>query len=767
VEKQQQQQQRRSGEDQHQHQSGNAAKNVHLKSEITESSRLLLQPTVLTPLQPQSKPDLGVMYDLSGLGDGAGAGASSTNLYASGNSMASKELKKSVFVPRILPGAFQNISSRFFPSDYENESAGWSRGRKPQHQKQHGQHRYLSSGVQTQQIIRSERDGMPSRSLPSSPLKRIMSKESLTCNLSAHGDQSHGQRRKLFQNVEFEDSSKDDDISMSNSESDDGSGISHDNIAVDNANDATPMIANRRNISGISENTDVYNDPSNYKYGAATSKDANSSISIEDDVNYGGTEISPLLSQTASMGGHNMDKELGERRLQRDNPTPRFTSMSMSAVSTRTLTKRSIRHKIYLILTDLESSMFSAAICSFFVFLIAMSNVVIFMKTMNKFQYTPDECTFCDDFSFSESQALSSSYESEESFACKCPPEAIDWVNNVDQCIMALLTVEWVLRALCYDPPRNIDSSPPLPFSNCCRHLAKPYTILDALATFPYYLELYEDTIFDFLDGSGISYGHITCLRFLRSLRVFQMVRLGSQTSTFSAIVNVLAMAVSRFVYLLGFIAFGGMICASLAFWFERGEWRYTDLLDPPGWAWVRPSPNGLTEEISPFTSIIDALYWFMVTSTTVGYGDVYPTSPGGKIVAGFTMTLGVLCYALPVSIFSELWQRELKQLNAYTSVTSASASTEGHSVYNSNESRSDTTPPKIISTLTPVVENNNKRNSDSSQPSIGTNEENKRSESESIRVPRDDLLAIRCYMETIEDAQTKLKEILNKMEQS
>ena len=130
-------------------------------------------------------------------------------------------------------------------------------------------------------------------------------------------------------------------------------------------------------------------------------------------------------------------------------------------------------------------------------------------------------------------------------------------------------------------------------------------------------------------------------------------------------------------------------------------------------------------------------------------------------------MTLGVLCYALPVSIFSELWQRELKQLNAYTSVTSASASTEGHSVYNSNESRSDTTPPKIISTLTPVVENNNKRNSDSSQPSIGTNEENKRSESGSIRVPRDDLLAIRCYMETIEDAQTKLKEILDKMEQS
>ena len=130
-------------------------------------------------------------------------------------------------------------------------------------------------------------------------------------------------------------------------------------------------------------------------------------------------------------------------------------------------------------------------------------------------------------------------------------------------------------------------------------------------------------------------------------------------------------------------------------------------------------------------------------------------------------MTLGVLCYALPVSIFSDLWQRELKQLNAFTSVTGASSSTEGHSVYNSDESsRTDTTPPKIISTLTPLVEKHLKKNSDdSSQPSIRTNEENNLSESGSIRVSRDDLLAIRSYMETIEDAQTKLNEILNRIE--
>jgi len=37
-----------------------------------------------------------------------------------------------------------------------------------------------------------------------------------------------------------------------------------------------------------------------------------------------------------------------------------------------------------------------------------------------------------------------------------------------------------------------------------------------------------------------------------------------------------------------------------------------------------------------------DAIWWSLVTTTTVGYGDISPTSPGGRILAGFLMIIGI-----------------------------------------------------------------------------------------------------------------------------
>ena len=45
-----------------------------------------------------------------------------------------------------------------------------------------------------------------------------------------------------------------------------------------------------------------------------------------------------------------------------------------------------------------------------------------------------------------------------------------------------------------------------------------------------------------------------------------------------------------------------------------------------------------------------------------VGYGDTYPTTFGGKCVAAMAMMMGVLVIAFPVSVFSDLWSKELKK---------------------------------------------------------------------------------------------------------
>jgi voltage-gated potassium channel len=53
------------------------------------------------------------------------------------------------------------------------------------------------------------------------------------------------------------------------------------------------------------------------------------------------------------------------------------------------------------------------------------------------------------------------------------------------------------------------------------------------------------------------------------------------------------------------------------------------------------------------FGSIPEAMWWAIITLTTVGYGDAYPITPLGKIVAGVTALFGLVMLALPVGIIA------------------------------------------------------------------------------------------------------------------
>eukprot|EP00586_Coscinodiscus_wailesii_P007610 CAMPEP_0172520818 /NCGR_PEP_ID=MMETSP1066-20121228/292221_1 /TAXON_ID=671091 /ORGANISM="Coscinodiscus wailesii, Strain CCMP2513" /LENGTH=176 /DNA_ID=CAMNT_0013303631 /DNA_START=582 /DNA_END=1109 /DNA_ORIENTATION=- len=91
---------------------------------------------------------------------------------------------------------------------------------------------------------------------------------------------------------------------------------------------------------------------------------------------------------------------------------------------------------------------------------------------------------------------------------------------------------------------------------------------------------------------------------------------------------------------------------------------------------YVRIGADGVSEEPTPFTSIPAAFWWFIVTATTVGYGDAYPTSLAGKMVGTAAMLTGVLVIAFPVSVFSDLWSKELKKAGALDHLESESINT-------------------------------------------------------------------------------------------
>lgn len=62
------------------------------------------------------------------------------------------------------------------------------------------------------------------------------------------------------------------------------------------------------------------------------------------------------------------------------------------------------------------------------------------------------------------------------------------------------------------------------------------------------------------------------------------------------------------------------------------------------------------------FGSIPRALWWAIVTLTTIGYGDAYPITPLGKLLAGFVAVAGIGLIALPSGVlaaaFSEISRR-------------------------------------------------------------------------------------------------------------
>ena len=66
--------------------------------------------------------------------------------------------------------------------------------------------------------------------------------------------------------------------------------------------------------------------------------------------------------------------------------------------------------------------------------------------------------------------------------------------------------------------------------------------------------------------------------------------------------------------------------------------------------------------EPDSFGTFFDALYWAMVTLTTVGYGDIYPASDMGRVVSMLSSFMGIAIVALPTGIITAGFMSELNE---------------------------------------------------------------------------------------------------------
>jgi len=363
---------------------------------------------------------------------------------------------------------------------------------------------------------------------------------------------------------------------------------------------------------------------------------------------------------------------------------------------------------------------------------------------MSSFQYrpSPTECDFCRKYEgfhdAFEDYKIANSDGSDIVVECACPLRSYPYLERLLGFVLNFFAFEWLLRAVSYVPARP-RSDIIGKWGAWLKFLTSPTTLLDALAIWPYFFERYD------LPG-------LVSLRLLRLLRVFQLFRLGSYNSMFVSLTRVLYKSIGFLKLLIVIIFFGATIFGSLLFWLEQGEWKYWETTGD--FQYIRMSIDGKNEEISPFTSIPTAFWWFVVTATTVGYGDYYPTSTAGKWVSACAMLIGVLVIAFPVGVFSGLWSEELKEVKGLESLFE-----DGSGDDNENDG-SNVDPEQEYEEIKCRLEAQLFRNE---YQKINSKEESRSHSSTHVVIEREDLNKIVSSIRCINEKQQRIQQILKK----
>lgn len=153
-------------------------------------------------------------------------------------------------------------------------------------------------------------------------------------------------------------------------------------------------------------------------------------------------------------------------------------------------------------------------------------------------------------------------------------------------------------------------------------HVFSPMIILDLVAISPFFIEM--------LVGADIAV--------VRILRIVRFYRLARYSPVLATIVGVIA-SEWRALAGSGLLFAALLLFSGVAMFLAEGA--------------VQPDQLG---------DIPSAMWWAVVTLSTVGYGDVVPITLAGKMIAGLTMIFGIIFFALPVGIIATSFQEQIRR---------------------------------------------------------------------------------------------------------
>lgn len=176
-----------------------------------------------------------------------------------------------------------------------------------------------------------------------------------------------------------------------------------------------------------------------------------------------------------------------------------------------------------------------------------------------------------------------------------------------------IFSIEYILRIISVRRP--------------LRYIFSFYGLIDLMAVLPTYISL-------FIPGTQ----YLLTIRVIRLLRIFRILKLTAYIKE-SRVIGTALLASGRkiSVFLLTVLALVTVI-GTLIYVIEGEEHGFSD--------------------------IPTSIYWAIVTITTVGYGDLSPKTPFGRLLAAFVMILGYAILAVPTGIVTV----ELSRQKVHTS---------------------------------------------------------------------------------------------------
>lgn len=206
--------------------------------------------------------------------------------------------------------------------------------------------------------------------------------------------------------------------------------------------------------------------------------------------------------------------------------------------------------------------------------------------------------------------------------------ESVPWIGEaydrpfrwLEAISVAVFTVEYAARlwvAVEHRPLSGLD-----PWRARLRAALSPGMIIDLLTILPFYAGFLLQ-----LD-----------LRFIVILRLFRFFKLARYSPGFTSLVE--------------------------AIWSERRALGASLIIFLGTLVIVAAAMRLAEQQAQPdkFATIPDAMWWAVITLTTVGYGDVSPITPLGKFLAGIAAILGIVMLALPVGIIATAFAQQIQR---------------------------------------------------------------------------------------------------------